>query len=157
MGCQGEIYNVYGIVVDAEFHCRGQGNSAGWDNPVVYKVNGKLVSPDEDGAEELLESRNEVLDHHALIPTRGVDLENPELVTRIIGHDREMGSRHFKKKALIGYVVANESYINGVSEVAEGYEKLSTRLIKDIKEDYGIAVKKKDLKLHLVFDSLNGY
>lgn len=156
MGCQGEIYNVYGIVVDAKFHCRGQGGSAGWDNPVVYEINGKLVSPDDDEAEKLLESRNEVLDQYAFIPTCGAALEDPKLITRIIGHDRDMGSRHFKGKALIGYVVANESYLNGVTEVPKDYEKLSRKLIKDIKEDYGIAVKKEDLRLHLVFDSLNG-
>jgi len=44
MGTQGEIYVVYGLQVEAKvLYARG-----GYRNPVVYGVNGRAFSDDED-------------------------------------------------------------------------------------------------------------
>lgn len=150
MGCQGEIYNVYGIVTPAKIFKKNKPGREGWDQPVIYEINGKKVSHDET---------NEKIDFHAGIPTAGVNLDKPELICKVLGHDTyDMGSRHFKEEALIGYVVANESYINSATELPElsDIKSLQTSLIKEINEIFGIKVDKKAVKLFIVFDSLNG-
>jgi len=145
MGCQGEIYNVYGIVVPAKVKSR-KGTSSGWDRPVVYEINGKLVSHEEV----------ENIDFQAGLY---FDLDNPKLGVRILGHDSfDMGSRHFKNQALLGYVVANECYLNSAAALPEisKIESWKPKLVEEIKKSFEIDVNEKDIKLFLLFDSLNG-
>lgn len=145
MGCQGEIYNVYGIVVSAKVKSRN-GTQDGWDRPVVYEINGKLVSHEDV----------ENIDFPAGLY---FNLDNPKLGIRILGHDPcDMGSRHFKNQALLGYVVANECYLNSAEALPEisKIESWKPKLIEDIKKSFGISVDEKEIKLFLLFDSLNG-
>lgn len=138
MGCQGEIYNIYGVIVDSKIEKHHQANS------VVYSVNGHTVCSD----------RNEISEFYGGIPS----IDKKELCIRILGHSSWMGSLHFNGKALVGYVVANESYIDGstVLPAMESIEALRPKLLKDIHKKLGLTVNKEDVKLHLLFDSING-
>lgn len=146
MGCQGEIYNVYGITVPAKIHeIKGPSD---WDDPIIYDINGRLVaSGDAMGVA-----------FWAGIPTSAVDLANPKLAIRILGHTLDQGSRHFTGEALLGYVVANESYLGRATPLPTGAEivALAPKLISKLSEAFGLEIGNKDLKMFLIFDSLNG-
>lgn len=150
MGTQGEIYNIYGIVHPAEIHSRNGKDDRGHDSPVVYAVNGKLVSHDEEAEDIDIEAG--VFDNlHS--SKRG----SPELSVRILGHDTgemAMGSRHFDGKALIGYVVGNESYTSKASPLLplKDIQALAPKLVKDIKATFGIEARESDLQLFLLYD-----
>jgi len=153
MGCQGEIYNIYGITIPAKIHQKSKKSNEGWDTPVIYKIDpdglGKLVSHDE--------GVDEYVDYHAGV-NGDLMVEGNPLVVRVLGHDHDMGSRHFKQEALVGYVVANESYVNGATALPDltKIKALAPRLIAELKEKYGLTVAKDELKLFLLFDYLNG-
>lgn len=108
---------------------------------MIYEINGKFVCDDEDA--------------------------------RVLGQTGlgcgDMGARHFggclgpktgvKGKALIGYVVCCQSYWAGASELP-AHEKIvaqAARLIAEIREKLGLDIEESQLRLHLLFDSLNGY
>jgi hypothetical protein len=102
------------------------------------------------------------------------DMKKAKFIMRVLGHSGQygcgdMGARHFtegfgkkvgkKGKALIGYVAGCQSYWNGAEEIApvDQIHTQATRLIAEIKEKLGLEIKKEQLGLHLLFDSLNGY
>ena len=70
-----------------------------------------------------------------------------------------MGARHFTGETLVGYTVCNESYLDKSEELPplEEIIKLKDRLIEDIDKTFGVKVNPKDIKAHLLFDSINGY
>jgi len=156
MGCQGDIYAVYGVVVEAKVD-REEGEDI---NPVMYSINGHTVC-DEDMNEDYADAefRNGVDG-----PGYGAaDLTKPlGLTTRILGHSAEhtymkMGSRHFDGDALVGYAVCDECYINGAAELPpmDDIAALGPKLVKEIKEKLGLEISLEQLRLHLLFDSLN--
>lgn len=189
MGCQGEIYVIYGAQVEAK--CEWEAGEE--KNPVVYSVNGHMVCDDEDfmGYQEdpddepfTTSDGKPVPDGCPKIefyngPTGGPgygasDMSKAELCVVILGHSGEygtgdMGARHFSEgfgrkvgalgKALIGFVVCNESYITHASECPSMDEIKASgpRLLREIKEKFGLALSLADFRLHLYFDSLNGW
>jgi hypothetical protein len=180
MGCQGEIYVVYGVQVEAKVEWE-----AGRDkNPVVYSINGHTLCDEEDLMGLLRESPEEApkgcpskIEFYNGVPTEyygASDMPKTKLVMRVLGHSGEygngdMGARHFSdglgKKvgctgsALIGYVAGCESYWNSASEIADisQIHAQAPRLIAEIKEKLGLDIDESQLGLHLLFDSLNGY
>lgn len=160
MGCQGDIYTVYGVQADAEVLYQRKPN----ENPVIYGINGHGFCEDPDAIG--------VLDQLAYeVETCGVskygygatDLTRDlELTVRFLGHNRaygmNMGSRHFDGKALLGFVVCNECYADRASALPPLGQimKLGPRVIKAIKKKTGLEVKESDLGLHLLFDYING-
>ena len=143
MGTQGEIYNVLGIKVPAKVIKKDK----------TYKVLEKIVAGDDEVGDKA--------DFIQGIPTQEINLESPELVVRILGHDLEMKGHHFGTalgdrigEALIGYPIANESYIARATELPTTHiiEGLKPRLIQDIKKQFEYSVKETDLKLYLVYD-----
>lgn len=144
MGCQGEIYNVLGVEVPAKIH-RKKGEN------VWYNINGFVVGDDYE----------DDYDFYNGIPTNcygASDFKKLELVTRVIGHSSWMGDRHFEDKALVGVVVCNEAYIDRAAELPpmDQIEAVKPRVVKLINEKLSLDIKEEDLKLFLVFDSLNG-
>jgi len=145
MGCQGDVYLIFGLTVPATIKSKAGSGRDGWDTPVIYEINGKTVSHDWEA---------EDIDTEAGI--MHVNLNEPELSIRVLGHNHEMGSRHFKGTALLGYTLANECYIDSASQVPEfSVEKLGPLLVQEIKDQFGLTVDAKDFRLYLVFDSLN--
>ena len=172
MGTQGEIYVVYGLQVEAKvLYARG-----GYRNPVVYGVNGRAFSDDEDKT-PVLERLTHLSMGYAGIQTNGYGALDPaeqELSVRPMGHSGEhggnMGARHFVEghhanqtgeagKALVGYAVCNASYWNSAEPCAsmEQIKAVAPKLIADISKKLGLDVKESDLGLHLMFDWLQGY
>lgn len=128
MGCQGEIYNIYGIIVPASLEDEETG---------TYKINGHTIEANL---------------------TVDLDLKNPKLAIRVLGHDMNLGSRHFKGKALVGYIVANESYLNSASPLPEMsiIKSFRLNLHRDIDKKLGLKVDPEEFKLYLLFDYING-
>ena len=143
MGTQGEIYTVLGLKLPAKII----------EKDKLYEVNGKTVSADE--------SNETLTDLINVIPTEPIDLTTPNLVVRILGHNNAdwLKGRHFEGEALIGYVIANESYIDRATELPphRSIEKLKPLLIKDIKKKFGYKARIDELKIYLLFDSINGF
>ena len=163
MGCQGEIYVIYGVQVEAR--CEWEASPEG--NPVVYSINGHTLSSEEDE----LEGYEGEIEFYNGVPTSSygaADMKKAKLIMRVIGHSDWMGARHFcdgfgkcvgqTGKALVGYVVGNECYLDHASELPSGPEIIAQvpRLIAEIKEKLGLDIKESALKAHLLFDSLNG-
>ncbi|GEM_PF-3317590 len=143
MGTQGEIHNVLGITTPAELV----------EKDKLYRVNGRTVAADRD-----LEGSADFDEGSWL---GGADLERPELKIRILGHTQGMGSRHFGEnlgdetgQALVGYVIANESYLAHATKLPSPsqIDTLRPRLVEDIKERLGLQIKPSDLELYLVYD-----
>ena len=143
MGTQGEIYNMLGIKVVARVIRKDK----------TYKVLEKIVAGDDD-----VEDKHDFFEG---IPTQAINLESPELVVRIIGHDFKMKGHHFGSalggitgEALIGYPIANQSYIASATELPPSHiiEGLKPCLVNDIKKQWGYSVKENKLKLYLVYD-----
>ena len=140
MGCQGEIYVIYGLKTTAK--CEWEAGSE--RNPVVYSINGHTLCDDEDLIEYLADPDDEPfedsegrpipagcpkIEFWSGIPTSGygaADMDKAKLCMTVLGHSGEygsgdMGARHFAEgfgskvgssgEALIGFVVCNESYI----------------------------------------------
>jgi len=137
MGCQGEIYAIYGIIVKAEIE------QEDGENPVIYSVNGHTLCDDYEDAEFY----NGIPDEYYGTS----DLSKLKLVSTILGQE---GS-----DALIGYVVCNESYLACASPLppTKSIENQGSKLISEIKEKFGLVIGIKDLGLHLLFDSLNRF
>lgn len=176
MGCQGEVYVVYGVQVPAKVEWARSDR-----NPVVYSINGHTLCDDEDlmglikeDPEEKPKGCPDEIEFYNGVPTcyyGASDMKKMELVMRVMGHSGEyghgdMGSRHFgdslsdrKGKALVGYVAGCESYWNNASEIAnvEDIQAQAPRLIAEIKEKLGLDIDETELGLHLLFDGLNGY
>lgn len=188
MGCQGEIYVIYGATVEAK---------VAWEagvekNPVVYSVNGHTLCDDEDFMGYQEEPDDEPfttsdgkpvpegcpkIEFFNGVPTNfygAADLSKVELTFVVLAHSSEyghgnMGARHFAEgfgrkvgavgKALVGFPVCNESYINHASPCPpmDDIKALAPKLIAEIKEKLGLDVSPSDLRLHLHFDSLNGW
>ncbi len=143
MGTQGEIHNVLGITVPAKLV----------EKDKLYRVNGKTVATHEDYEESADFSDGSWLGE--------ANLERPELKVRILGHTHGMGSRHFGEnlgdetgQALVGYVVANESYYAHATKLPlnDQIDTLRPRLVEAIKERLGLQIKPSDLELYLVYD-----
>jgi hypothetical protein len=138
MGSQGEIYNILGLKLPAEIV----------EKDKIYLVNGKTIAADEDQETDT--------DFVNVIPTAPVDLKNPNLVTRILGHSYEdwLKGEHFRGQALVGYVVANEHYLDCATQLPQRdiIEGLRPRLIKDLKEKLDYDAKPDQLELYLMFD-----
>jgi len=172
MGTQGEIYIVYGLEVEATvLYARGEDR-----NPVVYGINGRAFTDDEDKL-PVLERLTHLQVSYAGIQSSGYGALDPAeqtLSVRPLGHSGEFGggmaARHFirdcdrgdqtgkKGKALVGYAVCNASYVNGSEACApiKQIQEEAPRLIADIKETLGLDVEESQLGLHLVFDWLQG-
>lgn len=151
MGCQGEIYVVYGVEVDAKVDFK-KGSDR---NPVMYSINGHTLCDDDmDEDYEEAEFYNGIQG-----PAYGAaDLTKKlELTTRVLGHGED-GSRHFDGKALVGYGVGNACYIDGSTPLPsmDEIKTLAPQLVAEIEEKLGLNVDPSQLGLHLLFDSLNG-
>jgi hypothetical protein len=160
MGCQGEIYNVYGVQLEAKVLWE-KGKD---QNPVIYGINGKGFTEDVDEIGVLDKLAFEVQEAHLYGDVYGAaDLgKKQKLSIRFMGHNSEsgmnMGSRHFNGKALVGFTVCNESYTDKASALPPLGQimELGPRLIEAIKEELDVEVKESDLGLHLLFDFING-
>ena len=137
MGTQGEIYNVLGLRMPAKVMREDE----------LYSINGKTVK-----ASDTLTCQTDLVNG---IPTASVDLENPAFIVRLLGYkNNELRGRDFESEALVGYVVANESY-EGRSKVVPSQQILDVlkpRLIEDIRKKLGYDAKASELELHLMFD-----
>lgn len=155
MGCQGEIYVVYGVEVDAKVE-RQVDENRGRDPEVLYSINGHMLYDDNIGdfAEDT-EFYNGIQG-----PGYGAaDLTKKlKLTTRVLGHSSWMGSRHFDGKCLVGYGVGNECYTDKSSPLPpmDDIKALAPQLVAEIKKKLGLDIDPKQLRLHLLFDSLNG-
>jgi len=136
MGTQGEIYNLLGLKLPAETVEKDR----------LYRVNGKTVAADED--------HTEGTDFVNVIPTVAVDLKNPNLVVRLLGYDHVMKSHHFSGEALVGYVLANESYIASATPLPPNkkIDELRTKLVDDLRERLGYDTQPNQLEVFLMFD-----
>ena len=166
MGSQGEIYVVYGLQVEAKvLYERGENK-----NPVVYGINGRAFTDDEDRL-PVLERLTHLEVSYAGIYSKGYGALDPmvqQLSVRPLGHSGvhggNMGSRHFSDgsgvgKALVGYAVSNVAYWN-TSEPCASMDDIKAsgpKLIAEIKEKLDLDVDETQLGLHLVFDWLQGY
>jgi adenylate cyclase class IV len=142
MGTSGEIYNVLGVEVPAKVVKKDE----------VYQINGKTVAANEDIAD--------ATDFVNVIPTQDIDLRDPTLVVRILGHSKTdlLKGRHFKGKAIVGYPIANESYIDKATRLPEEdqIEALKPRLKAELKERLDLEVELDQIGTYLVFDWING-
>ncbi|MDP4012558.1 MAG: hypothetical protein Q8R00_03050 [Candidatus Nanoarchaeia archaeon] len=144
MGTQGEIYNVLGLKLSAEVV----------EEDKLYRVNGKLISTVGEipkfGAD---------LVHGSVKGTADVDLENPLLGIWLMGYGGYNKGRHFENEALVGYTVANESYINFAKKLPsfEILESLKPKLLEDIKTKLNFDAELNQLELYLLFDWINGF
>ena len=142
MGTQGEIYNILGLKLPAEKI----------EEDRLYRVNGLdvLVDPEE----------NQSGLFHG-IPTISVDLDNPQLIIRLEGFvtDDFIRGMHFKDSALVGYVVANESYEGRSTELPsqDAINNLKPKLVRDLKERLNYDAREDQLGLYLVFDWVQGH
>lgn len=165
MGCQGEIYVVYGVKVEGK--CEWE--AAKEENPVVYSVNGRMLCDDEDQAKE--EGFEGEIAFYNGIPTGrygAADMSKAKLALRVLGHSSWMGARHategFGKsvgktcQVLVGYVVGNECYSDSATPLPPGSDIVAqaARLITEIKERLGLDVKPEHLGAFLLFDYING-
>jgi len=156
MGCQGEIYNIYGVIVDAEEVRSARLKCPNIDqNPILYAINGHTVTDadlDYPDAEFFTCQESSVAGIGYGANTK------PKFSIRILGHSNWMGSRHFDGKALIGYPVCNECYVDRASALPtmEEIAAMKPQLIRDIKEKLGLDIDPSDVQLYLLFDSLNG-
>lgn len=165
MGCQGEVYVVYGVKVDGK--CEWE--AAAEENPVVYSVNGHMLCDDAEGAKD--EGFEHEIEFYNGVPTSGygaADMNKAKLTLRVLGHSDWMGARHAtegfgksvgkKCNVLVGYVVGNECYIDSASELPKGDDILRQvpRLLTEIKEKLGLDIKPAQLGAYLLFDSING-
>jgi len=163
MGCQGEIYNILGVEVDAEVYHKGQklqqGQFGFWPEEaeeeggrdLVYKINGRSFANDE-GPEDV--------DGYNGVPTKYYGaIEKPEFIVNALGNSYAMGCRHFKGKALVGYPVACEAYTSSAVPLppTKQVEEWKPLLVKEIKEKLDIDVEESDLNLFLLFDFINGW
>ena len=165
MGTQGEMYVVYGVTVPAEVLWE-KGHD---QNPVIYKVGNKAYCDDDevvDGDEFILDKLAYEGMKHAGVGVKGygeLDLDEQELCVRVLGHSGkhggDMGSRHFESKALVGYPVCNAAYWNSAEPCPpmDKIKAIGPRLIADIKETLGLEIQESELRLHLLFDWLQGY
>ncbi len=142
MGTQGEIYNILGLKLPAEIV----------EKDKLYRVNGKTVAADE--------CQEADADFVNVIPTVQVDLEHPNLVMRILGHNSAnwLKGEHFQGEALVGYVVANESYLAMATQLPHRnvIEGLKPRLVRDLKDQLGYEAKQEQLEIYLMFDWIQG-
>lgn len=154
MGSQGTICAVYGIVVPASVKDTPCGEE---EPPVLYEVNGFTVAGEGD-ADDLPDYGVSEPDIVACIRSHGPTL-TPPLSIRILGHSDEMGARHFNGKALVGYCVGGVYDIDQSSELPPLHkiESYGTNLVLDIKEQLGLEIEEDALRLHLMFDGLNGF
>jgi hypothetical protein len=171
MGSQGEIYVVYGVVVETKVLYEPKAD----ENPVIYSINGHGVF-DEDDEVGVLDQIAFEVEHYNGIPTQFYGpsvMDDTELVIRVLGHSRrygggDMGARHVTEgfgsnvgkmgKALVGYVACCECYINGASKLPLMWEieAEGPRLVSEIKEKLGLDIKIEELGLHLLFDAMQG-
>ena len=118
-----------------------------------YSVHGKTVSTDV--------STQDTADFVNGIGTLHPDIEDPTLMVRILGHNdhKEVKGRHFEGEALVGYLIANESYIDQATSLPslERIAQLTPRLLKDLKEKLNLTVNPEQVGLYLLFDWLQGW
>lgn len=136
MGTQGEIYVVLGLELPVE----------GTEDSEIYLLNGKkvLVGYNEDKKHDIL---------GGFLNMTGI--KKPELQVRILNYDNEYGEvGEFKGKALVGYPLANESYVASATRVPgnEVIEGLKPKLLSDLKDRLGVDAKLSDLELFLLYD-----
>ena len=164
MGCAGEIYVVYGVQVPA---------SIVWDpgkedddDPIIYCVNGHNVATDEWKIDNYKEDHPDKTIPEIAFYTEfhgpgygAAAMDEAKLSITILGDDAMgMGSRHFKERALVGFVVANECYLGDASACPpmDEIKAQGARLAREIGDKLGLDVLPSDFRLHLYFDSLNG-
>ena len=146
MGCQGEIYNVLGIKVPAKKEKKEVGH-----NEVIYSIN-RITCGSEDDDVDLYNG----------ISTNfygAADLKKKlRLVTRILGHNDWMADRHFDGEALVGVAISNECYIDNASELPPqaDIDAIKPSVVKLIKKELNLDIEESDLKMFIIFDSLNG-
>jgi hypothetical protein len=167
VGCQGDVYVVYGVQIPASIVWEHKKGRDGEDSAVIYCVNGHNVATDEwkiehyqdEHPDEKIPTIAFYTEFHG--PGYGANaMDTAKLSISILGDNAlGMGTHHFKEKALIGYVVANECYVGEASECPRmnEIEAQTKRLIADIRDKLKLSVQPSDLRLHLYFDSLNGF
>lgn len=135
MGTQGEIYNILGIKVPVEE----------LDDSALYKVGNKTVWVDakyygKADIEDGFGAKSNII--------------KPELHVKILGVDHELGKLSEDIEALMGYAIANESYIAKATALPkqEEIEKLKPQLVKDIKARFGLNIKLSDLEIFLLYE-----
>lgn len=153
MGSQGSMYVIYGIVTKCKVEKGPKDDGYGdWYPSVLYSVNGHTVT-------------NEIDDYPEAELETGVHFSGTSKINKSklsiepLGYNGDyQGLRHFENKALIGYTVCAEYYIAHASALPamENILKLRPKLIAEIKEKLDIDVLPGALRLHLLFDSLNG-
>ncbi len=147
MGCQGDIYVIYGIEAD----CKVLWEAGEDQNPVIYSVNGHTIS-DAENLPVLIEMAQPIEFYNGVQgcpygPIDCADHSKRKLTTRVLGHSPDytsmnMGSRHFKGKCLVGYAVGNSCYINASTPLPsmDDIKSLTPGLIAQIKEKLGLDV-----------------
>jgi len=132
MGSQGHVSNIMGIITSAKLT----------DKENVYTVNGKTVGMDGQRGAEFEGG------------VMSVDMNSPNLSIRILGHTTSMGSRHFEKKALVGYAFASEYYWANATELPsqEIIDGLKPLLVNELKEKLSLEVTVEQLKNYLLYN-----
>lgn len=138
MGTQGEIYSVLGLKLPAkEVSKKG-----------IYDVGGKRVAIDDM-----------VDEPHDFVHGINYEKGRAELSFYLLGFDSSfgMGPRHFQNEALVGYAIANESYMNSATKLPdlEKIESLREKLAMDLYQKLDMYVELNDLGLYLLFDFIN--
>jgi hypothetical protein len=135
MGTQGEIYNILGVKVPVKEKDKGAlyevGNKTVWVDSKYY---GKADI--EDGFGGL------------------ADITKPKLNVKILHVDHEFGIVGTNIEALIGYAIANESYIAHAKVLPNDnvIKKLKPKVVADIKSTFGLEVKLDNIKLYLLYE-----
>lgn len=157
MGSQADIHVIYGVKVKAEVVKQPMANGKPIDGlPVLYSVNGKTLSHDEDYHDEA------DIEAGVKYSTGKGKKKKHHLSVRALGHDNtdmEMGARHFDGKVLLGYLVGSSYYINDAGECLspEKMLELKDQLKADVKSTFGINVKDGQIKPYVLLEYINGY
>ena len=151
MGTQGEIYAVLGKKFPVK---RADKNPKSDDEPdkLLYRLNGKIISISEDRPD----TEFDILDGFGGTPYL-FDSQKLELRVKVLKVDAKFGDRNESMKnteALVGYAVANESYVTRAKALPPISQILSLRLllVQDIKNKLGIEVPLSELELHLLYE-----
>lgn len=86
------------------------------------------------------------------------DLVNPKLTVTLLGYGGYYKGRHFTGEALVGYTIANESYVcmaQQLPPLAE-IERLRPKLVRDLKTKLDFTADPSQLGLFLLFGWIQG-
>ncbi|MBX4196163.1 hypothetical protein KW805_01075 [Candidatus Pacearchaeota archaeon] len=149
MGTQGEIYVVLGKRFPIE---RIDSNPKIDKEPIhlLYRLNNKIITIREDNP-----NKYQFLDGFMAM-SNSINLDSPILGVKVLGVDSELGELNAGKplEALVGYAVANESYVTNAKALPPMniLSSLKSKLASDITSQIGLAVPLEDLELHLLYE-----